>query len=81
MQINAATRLRAAAAQKAEAEKIRVVKAAEADSEAKFLAGQGISRQRQAIIHGFRESVKAHTPLLTRCAPRLHGTSQHQGSN
>lgn len=40
-EINAATRLRSAAAQKAEADKIQVVKAAEADAEAKFLAGQG----------------------------------------
>lgn len=43
-EINAATRLRSAAAQKAEADKIQVVKAAEADAEAKFLAGQGSSR-------------------------------------
>lgn len=57
-EINAATRLRSAAAQKAEADKIQVVKAAEADAEAKFLAGQGIARQRQAIINGLRESVK-----------------------
>lgn len=56
--INAAKRLRAAAAEKAEAEKIQVVKAAEADAESKFLAGQGIARQRQAIINGLRESVK-----------------------
>jgi regulator of protease activity HflC (stomatin/prohibitin superfamily) len=59
-EINAATRLRSAAAQKAEADKIQVVKAAEADAEAKFLAGQGIARQRQAIINGLRESVKVH---------------------
>ena len=56
--INAAKRLRAAAYEKAEAEKIQVVKAAEADAESKFLAGQGIARQRQAIINGLRESVK-----------------------
>ena len=31
-----------------------VVKAAEADAEAKFLAGTGIARQRQAIINGLR---------------------------
>jgi hypothetical protein len=36
----------------AEAEKIMVVKAAEADAEAKYLAGTGIARQRQAIING-----------------------------
>lgn len=48
-EINAATRLRSAAGQKAEAHKISVVKAAEADAEAKFLAGQGIARQRQVL--------------------------------
>lgn len=37
---------------------MQVVKGAEADAEAKFLAGQGIARQRQAIINGLRESVK-----------------------
>ena len=56
-EINAAQRLRVAAQDKAEAEKIMVVKAAEADAEAKFLAGTGIARQRQAIINGLRESV------------------------
>ncbi|GMH42871.1 hypothetical protein BSKO_10790 [Bryopsis sp. KO-2023] len=56
-EINAATRLRAAAEEKAEAEKLKVVKSAEADAEAKFLAGQGIARQRQAIVSGLRESV------------------------
>ena len=34
-----------------------IVKAAEAEAEAKCLAGQGIARQRQAIIAGLRESV------------------------
>lgn len=57
-EINAALRMREAAVQKAEASKITVVKAAEADAEAKFLAGEGIARQRQAIVHGLRESVK-----------------------
>lgn len=56
--INAAQRLRLAAYEQSEAEKIRIVKAAEADAEAKFLAGQGIARQRQAIISGLRESVQ-----------------------
>ena len=46
-----------AAVEKAEAQKIQVVKAAEADAEAKFLQGQGIARQRQAIVNGLRESV------------------------
>ena len=56
-EINAAQRMRVAAQDRAEAEKIMVVKAAEADAEAKYLAGTGIARQRQAIINGLRESV------------------------
>lgn len=56
-EINAASRLRSAAAEKAEAQKVQVVKAAEADSEAKYLQGQGMARQRQAIINGLKESV------------------------
>eukprot|EP00884_Botryococcus_braunii_P018486 jgi/Botrbrau1/5320/Bobra.0391s0031.1 len=55
--INAAQRMRVAAAERAEANKVTVVKAAEASAEAKFLEGQGIARQRQAIVNGLRESV------------------------
>lgn len=55
--INMNARLRIAATEKAEADKILVVKAAEADAESKYLAGVGVSRQRQAIIAGLRESV------------------------
>ena len=36
---------------------VRVVKAAEADAESKYLSGQGIARQRQAIVNGLRDSV------------------------
>ena len=43
--------------EKAEGQKVTLVKAAEADAEAKFLAGQGVARQRQAIVNGLRESV------------------------
>lgn len=57
-EINAAQRMRLAAYEQAEADKIRIVKAAEADAESKYLAGQGIARQRQAIIAGLRESVQ-----------------------
>lgn len=56
-EINAAQRLRVAAIEKAEAEKVQVVKGAEADAEAKYLQGQGVARQRQAIVSGLRESV------------------------
>jgi regulator of protease activity HflC (stomatin/prohibitin superfamily) len=56
-EINAAQRLRYAALEKAEANKITVVKRAEAEAEAKYLEGQGVARQRQAIVNGLRESV------------------------
>jgi hypothetical protein len=54
----AQSRLRSAALERAEASKLTVIKAAEADAEAKYLAGAGIARQRQAIIAGLRESIK-----------------------
>lgn len=57
-EINAAQRLRMAAIEQAEADKIRVVKAAEAEAESKALQGQGIANQRKAIIEGLRESVE-----------------------
>merc|ERR1719410_3307308 len=68
--INKAKRLRLAAQDEGEAVKIKAVKEAEAeaarteirakaDAEAKFLARQGIARQRQAIMEGLRESVNA----------------------
>jgi regulator of protease activity HflC (stomatin/prohibitin superfamily) len=56
-EINAAQRARVAAQDRAEADKIMVVKAAEGDAESKYLQGTGIARQRQAIISGLRESV------------------------
>lgn len=69
-EINAAQRQRVAAADKAEAEKILVVKGAEADAESKYLAGVGISRQRQAIVNGLRESVVAFNREVSDVSPR-----------
>jgi len=57
-EINAAQRMRDAAIQQAEAEKIRVVKAAEAEAESKALQGKGIADQRKAIIDGLKVSVE-----------------------
>lgn len=57
-EINAAQRLRVAAVEQAEADKIRVVKAAEGEAESKALQGQGIANQRKAIIEGLKESVE-----------------------
>ena len=58
-EINAAARLRVAALDRAEADKIRVIKQAEGDAESKYLSGVGISKQRAAIVEGLRESVVA----------------------
>ncbi|KAG6413148.1 hypothetical protein SASPL_125850 [Salvia splendens] len=58
-EINAAARLRVAATEKAEAEKILQIKRAEGEAESKYLSGLGIARQRQAIVDGLRESVLA----------------------
>lgn len=56
-EINAAQRSRMAAAERGEAERILVVKAAEAEAESKALQGKGIAEQRKAIVDGLRESV------------------------
>jgi len=57
-EINAAQRMRIAANEKGEAEKILKVKAAEAEAESKALQGKGVADQRKAIIEGLRESVE-----------------------
>ena len=56
-QINATARLRVAAENEAEADKIRQVKSAEAEAEAKKLQGEGVAKQRAAIIEGFKASI------------------------
>ncbi len=56
--INAAKRDKEATMEEAEAAKIRVVKAAEADAESKRLSGEGIAQQRLEIVRGFKESVE-----------------------
>ena len=56
--INAAQREQVAANARGEAEKILVVKKAEAEAESKALQGQGIANQRRAIIEGLQVSVE-----------------------
>lgn len=56
-EINAQLRLKMAAEQKGEADKILVVKKAEAEAASKKLQGQGIADQRTAIINGLKASV------------------------
>ncbi|KAM3713768.1 hypothetical protein ACB098_01G284100 [Castanea mollissima] len=58
-EINAAARMRVAANDKAEADKILQIKKAEGEAESKYLSGLGIARQRQAIVDGLRDSVLA----------------------
>ena len=57
--INAAQREQVAANARGEAEKILVVKKAEAEAESKALQGQGIANQRKAIIEGLQVSSRA----------------------
>ena len=56
--INAAQREQVAANARGEAEKILVVKKAEAEAGSKALQGQGIANQRKAIIEGLQVSVE-----------------------
>lgn len=56
--INSAKRDKYAALEEAEGQKIRVIKAAEAEAESKRLSGEGIARQRLEIVRGFKESVE-----------------------
>ena len=56
-EINASKRLKEAAAHKAEADKIKLTKAAEAEAESRYLSGLGVARQRKAIVQGLQESV------------------------
>jgi regulator of protease activity HflC (stomatin/prohibitin superfamily) len=56
-EINAAQRLRVAATERGEADRILRVKAAEGEAQSKALQGKGIADQRQAIVAGLRDSV------------------------
>lgn len=56
-EIDASRRMRKATTEKAEADKIMIVKKAQAEAESKRLSGEGIARQRKAIVDGLRDSV------------------------
>ncbi len=56
--INAAQREQVAATARGEADKILVVKKAEAEAESKALQGQGIANQRRAIVEGLQVSIE-----------------------
>ena len=67
-QINTNARLKIAVSDAAEAKKIMLVKAAEADAEAKRLSGVGLAEQRRAILTGLQASVATFKE-------HVHGTS------
>jgi len=69
-EINAQQRLRMAANEKGEADKILQVKAAEAEAESKRLQGEGIANQRKAIINGLKESVHAFESAIEGATPQ-----------
>lgn len=56
-EINAAQRMRVAATERGEADRILKVKGAEGEAQSKALQGRGIADQRQAIVAGLRDSV------------------------
>lgn len=63
--INAAQREQVAATARGEAEKILVVKKAEAEAESKALQGQGIANQRKAIIEGLQSSIEQFQKVVS----------------
>ncbi len=63
--IQAQARLQVAAASKGEAEKILVIKRAEAEAASKRLQGEGIANQRKAIMEGYQFSVEEFQKHVT----------------
>ena len=53
-EINASKRMKEAAFQRAEGEKVVKVKRAEAEAESMYLSGVGVARQRRAIMDGLK---------------------------
>jgi regulator of protease activity HflC (stomatin/prohibitin superfamily) len=63
--INAAQREQVAANARGEAEKILVVKKAEAEAESKALQGQGVANERKAIVEGLQASIEQFQHVVT----------------
>lgn len=66
--INAAQRERIAANERGEAERIVLVKKAEADAQSKELQGKGLANQRRAIIDGLQQSVELFQKAVPKTA-------------
>jgi regulator of protease activity HflC (stomatin/prohibitin superfamily) len=73
-EIQTQRRLQDAASAKGEASKILVVKNAEAEAESMRLNGEGIAKQRRAIVDGLRESIAAFTD-------QIGGVNEHEVLN
>jgi len=69
-EINANKRLKEAAVERAEADKILVVKNAEAHAESQYLSGVGVAKQRKAIVDGLRDSVNDFSGHVSGTGPR-----------
>eukprot|EP00301_Raphidiophrys_heterophryoidea_P014767 c23227_g1_i1.p1 GENE.c23227_g1_i1~~c23227_g1_i1.p1 ORF type:complete len:297 (-),score=98.92 c23227_g1_i1:401-1246(-) len=69
-EINANKRHKEAATERAEADKILVVKAAEAHAESQYLSGVGVAKQRKAIVDGLRDSVNEFSGHVEGTGPR-----------
>merc|ERR1712232_789031 len=69
-EINASRRLKEAASHKAEADKVKQVKAAEAEAESRYLSGLGVARQRKAIVSGLQESVGTFSEEVEGATPK-----------
>jgi regulator of protease activity HflC (stomatin/prohibitin superfamily) len=69
-EINASRRLKEATAHKAEADKTKQVKAAEAEAEARYLSGMGVARQRKAIVQGLQKSVSEFSDIVEGAKPK-----------
>ena len=70
-EINASHRLKEASAHKAEADKTKQVKAAEAEAEARYLSGLGVARQRKAIVQGLQNSVSEFSDEVEGASPKI----------
>ena len=68
--INAAQREQVAATARGEADKILVVKKAEAEAESKALQGQGIANQRRANVEGLQTSIEQFQKAVDGTTPR-----------
>ena len=69
-EITAQRNYKNAAMNKAEGEKLLLIKAAEADCDAKYLSGVGVAKQRKAIVLGLRDSITHFSTNVSGSSPK-----------